>query len=148
MYTPEGDLLEGLSSNFFGIIGDTVYTAEEGVLSGTTRDFILALAAELGIAPAFMSDIEKGHRYPPSKEKLYELAKILHLSEADTNTMFDLAAAERENTVSPDLPEYIMNGSNVRVALRLARDKRIPDATWQKVIDMLEAEETKESQSE
>ena len=106
------------------------------------------LAAELGIAPAFMSDIEKGHRYPPSKEKLYELAKILHLSEADTNTMFDLAAAERENTVSPDLPEYIMNGSNVRVALRLARDKRIPDATWQKVIDMLEAEETKESQSE
>ena len=106
------------------------------------------LAAELGIAPAFMSDIEKGHRYPPSKEKLYELAKILHLSEADTNTMFDLAAAERENTVSPDLPEYNMTGSNVRVALRLARDKRIPDATWQKVIDMLEAEETKESQSE
>ncbi|MBR3409110.1 MAG: helix-turn-helix transcriptional regulator [Paludibacteraceae bacterium] len=106
------------------------------------------LAAELGIAPAFMSDIEKGHRYPPNKEKLYELARILHLSEADTNTMFDLAAAEKENTVSPDLPEYIMNGSNVRVALRLARDKGIPDAAWQKVIDMLEAEETKESRSE
>ena len=106
------------------------------------------LAAELGIAPAFMSDIEKGHRYPPSKEKLYELAKILHLSEVDTNTMFDLAAAEKENTVSPDLPEYIMNGSNVRVALRLARDKGIPDAAWQKVIDMLEAEEAKENQSE
>ena len=106
------------------------------------------LAAELGIAPAFMSDIEKGHRYPPNKEKLYDLARILHLSEADTNTMFDLAAAEKENTVSPDLPEYIMNGSNVRVALRLARDKGIPDAAWQKVIDMLEAEEAKENQSE
>ena len=26
------------------------------------------LAADLDIAPAFMSDIEKGHRYPPSKE--------------------------------------------------------------------------------
>ena len=54
MYTPEGDLLEGLSSNFFGIIGDTIYTAEEGVLSGTTRDFILALAAELDIPVRFV----------------------------------------------------------------------------------------------
>ena len=103
------------------------------------------LAAELGIAPAFMSDIEKGHRYPPNKEKLYELARILHLSEEDTNTMFDLAAGEKENAVSPDLPEYIMNGSNVRVALRLARAKGISDATWQKVIDFLEAEEAKEN---
>ena len=79
------------------------------------------------------------------EEKLYELARILHLSEADTNTMFDLAAGEKENAVSPDLPEYIMNGSNVRVALRLARDKGISDATWQKVIDFLEAEEAKEN---
>ena len=62
------------------------------------------LAAELEIAPAFMSDIEKGHRYPPNRDKLYDMARILHLSEEDTNTMFDLAAGERDNTVSPDLP--------------------------------------------
>lgn len=99
------------------------------------------LAGELNIAPAFMSDIEKGHRYPPGKEKLYEMARILRLSEEDTNTMFDLAAGERDNSVSPDLPEYIMNNSNVRVALRMARDKGTPDAVWQKVIDMLEKEE-------
>ena len=99
------------------------------------------LAGELNIAPAFMSDIEKGHRYPPGKEKLYEMARILRLSEEDTNTMFDLAAGERDNSVSPDLPEYIMNNSNVRVALRMARDKGTPDAVWQKVIDMLEQEE-------
>jgi len=53
------------------------------------------LAAELGIAPAFMSDIEKGHRYPPAKEKLYEMARILKLNEDETNRMFDLAAGER-----------------------------------------------------
>lgn len=99
------------------------------------------LAAELGIAPAFMSDIEKGHRYPPSREKLYEMARILHLSEDDTNTMFDLAAGERENTVSPDLPEYIMGNETVRTALRLARDSDTSDAVWQKVIDLLENEE-------
>ena len=99
------------------------------------------LAAELEIAPAFMSDIEKGHRYPPNKEKLYEMAKILRLSEADTDMMFDLAAGERDNTVSPDLPEYIMSNAKARVALRMARDCNASELTWQKVIEMLEQEE-------
>lgn len=101
------------------------------------------LAAELGIAPAFMSDIEKGNRYPPNKEKLYMMASVLKLSEEDTNKMFDLAAGERENTVSPDLPEYIMSNDKVRAALRLARDTENSDAVWQKVIDMLEENEEK-----
>jgi len=54
--------------------------------------------------------------------------------------MFDLAAGERDNTVSPDLPEYIMGNDNVRVALRVARDKGASDAAWQKVIELLEQE--------
>ena len=106
------------------------------------------MAAELNIAPAFMSDIEKGHRYPPNREKLYEMARILRLSEEDTDTMFDLAAGERDNTVSPDLPEYIMGNENVRVALRLARDKDVPDAAWKKVIDMLEQEDADKEQKD
>lgn len=58
MVSPNGDLLEGLSSNFFGIKNDTLYTAEEGVLSGTTRDFILHLAADLKI-PVIFEPIKK-----------------------------------------------------------------------------------------
>lgn len=104
------------------------------------------LAAELEIAPAFMSDIEKGHRYPPNRDKLYDMAKILHLSEEDTNTMFDLAAGERDNTVSPDLPEYIMGNEKARTALRMARDNNASEATWQKVIEMLEQEEKEQKQ--
>ncbi|MCF0228919.1 MAG: helix-turn-helix transcriptional regulator [Parasporobacterium sp.] len=100
------------------------------------------LAAELNIAPAFMSDIEKGHRYPPQREKLYEMAAILKLNEEDTNTMFDLAAGERENGIAPDLPEYIMGSPKARTALRMARDKGTSETVWQKVIDMLEQEET------
>lgn len=99
------------------------------------------LAAELGIAPAFMSDIEKGHRYPPAREKLEELAKLLQLSQEDTDKMFDLAAGERKNGISPDLPEYIMGSPNARTALRMARDKGADEKVWQKVIDMLEQEE-------
>jgi len=101
------------------------------------------LAAELGIAPAFMSDIEKGHRYPPNKEKLYEMARILHMTEEETNEMFDLAAGEKENGIAPDLPEYIMGNQAARTALRMARDKGSSDKLWQKVIEMLEQEEQK-----
>ncbi len=98
-------------------------------------------AAELDIAPAYMSDIEKGHRYPPDKDKLEVMVEILGLSGEEADLMYDLAAHEKENTVSPDLPEYIMGTEKARVALRLARDNGATDATWQKVIDMLEAEQ-------
>lgn len=49
MYDDKGDFLEGLSSNFYAVKDGKVYTAEEGVLSGTTRDFVLKIAKECGI---------------------------------------------------------------------------------------------------
>ena len=54
--------------------------------------------------------------------------------------MFDLAAQERENSVSSDLSDYIMGNDKVRVALRLARDSGAEEKEWQKVIEMLEQE--------
>lgn len=102
------------------------------------------LATLLEIAPAYMSDIEKGHRYPPDKDKLDALAKILELTDEEKHSMFDLAAGEKENTVSPDLPEYIMGTEKARVALRIARDNNVGDDTWQKMIQILE-EETKKN---
>lgn len=104
------------------------------------------LAAEIGIAPAFMSDIEKGHRYPPKKETLDKIVHALNLNEEDINKMFDLAAEEKDNTVSPDLPEYIMNNDKVRIALRLARDSDASDETWQKIIELLEKERSLNNQ--
>ena len=77
-------------------------------------------AAELDIAPAYMSDIEKGRRYPPDK-KLDEIAQILKLNETEKNSMLDLAAMAKTKTVSSDLPEYIMEKDLARVALRRAR---------------------------
>ena len=96
------------------------------------------LAAILDIAPSYMSDIEKGRRYPPDKEKLDEIAKHLMLSEDDKNLMFDLAAKEKENTISLDLPEYIMEKDLARVALRRARDGKLSDEGWQEVIDLID----------
>lgn len=106
-----------------------------------TNKTLRGLAAELDIAPAYMSDIEKGHRYPPDKEKLDIIVKVLSLSKDEVDLMFDLAAREKENSVSPDLPEYIMGNEKARVALRIARDNNASEETWQRVIDLLESED-------
>lgn len=94
-------------------------------------------AAELDIAPAYMSDIEKGRRYPPDK-KLDDIAQILKLNETEKNSMLDLAAMAKSKTVSSDLPEYIMEKDLARVALRRARDGKLSDEGWQEVIDLID----------
>ncbi len=98
------------------------------------------LAEELDIVPAYMSDIEKGRRYPPDKEKIYKIAEVLTLDQEETNTLFDLAAYSRANGVSPDLSDYVMGVDNLRIALRKARDINAGEDDWQRIIDMLEAE--------
>lgn len=99
------------------------------------------LATELEIAPAYMSDIEKGRRYPPEK-KLNDIAKILNLSMEEKDYLFDLAALAKENTVSSDLPEYIMEKDIVRVALRRARDCNLSDEGWKEILNLID-EKTK-----
>ena len=96
------------------------------------------LAEILNIAPAYMSDIENGHRYPPEKDKILKIAEALNLSQKDTDKLFDLAAGNKKNSVSPDIAEYIMEQDKSRVALRIARDKGAGEKEWEKIIRMLE----------
>jgi transcriptional regulator with XRE-family HTH domain len=93
-------------------------------------------AAELDIAPAYMSDIEKGRRYPPDK-KLDAIARILRLEGEDKEKLLDMAAMTRTKTVSPDLPEYIMEKDLARVALRRAKAGNLSDGGWQEVINLI-----------
>lgn len=44
-----GNLLEGVTSNFFAVIGGKLCTPEDNVLPGCTRIFILQKCQELGI---------------------------------------------------------------------------------------------------
>lgn len=48
-----GVVLEGLSSNFFGVRSGEIWTANEGVLSGITRKVILEICAIKGIVVHF-----------------------------------------------------------------------------------------------
>lgn len=99
------------------------------------------LAGLLDIAPAYMSDIENDHRYPPEKEKIYKIAEILQLSKEETNLMFDLAGKTKKNSVSPDIADYIMGQDKTRVALRLARDNGAGEKEWERIIRILEGKE-------
>ncbi len=46
----QGEILEGLSSNFFAIENGVIFTAGNGVLYGVTRNIVLKAAVESGIA--------------------------------------------------------------------------------------------------
>ena len=96
------------------------------------------LADILEISPAFLSDIENDHRYPPDKEKIYKIAEVLELSKEDTDLLFDLAAGNKKNSVSPDIADYIMAQEKSRVALRMARDMGAGEEEWEKIIQILE----------
>lgn len=49
MVRGDGLILEGLSSNFFGIRDGHVYTSEQGVLAGITRSVVLEICKEVSI---------------------------------------------------------------------------------------------------
>ncbi|HEY7412597.1 MAG TPA: aminotransferase class IV [Vicinamibacteria bacterium] len=70
----DGALLEGLSSNFFAVRGGRLYTEEERVLHGVTRDLVLEVAASVlpragraarleeagAIEEAFLTSVSRG----------------------------------------------------------------------------------------
>ncbi len=111
----------------------------------TFGDFIVAkrkeidlsarqLAMKLDISPVYMCDIEKGRKNAFSDELLEKMRSILCTSEKDSDMFYDLAAIAR-NTVSSDLPEYIMENELVRTALRKAKKNQISDEKWEKFIE-------------
>ena len=96
------------------------------------------MAGMINIAPAYLSDIEKGRRYPPDMEKLEAMVKVLKLNDEERYILFDLAG-QGKNTVSPDLPEFIMEEDLVRVALRKAKAKgKLDEKVWKELIEKLD----------
>ena len=97
------------------------------------------LAIKLDFSAVYICDIEKNRR-PVPDEILEKLPLLLHLNEAETEEMYDLAARSR-HTVSADLPEYIMEKDIVRAALRTATKHNVTDKQWEDFIRRI----TKES---
>ena len=91
------------------------------------------LAQLLDISPVYVCDFEKDRR-PVPDEILGKMRLVFLLSEEETGRMYDLAAIAK-NTVSADLPKYIMANELVRTALRKAQKDKSYDAKLQKFLE-------------
>lgn len=95
------------------------------------------MAAKLDLSPVYMSNIENDRRAAPAQEHLERMAMLLQLDKADREQMLDLAARSRQDRVSADLPDYIMDREIVRAALRTAKEADATDQEWQEFIDRI-----------
>ena len=64
------------------------------------------------------------------------ISAFLNLDKSEHELLLDLAAKSR-NTVSADLPDYIMEKDIVRAALRVAKEVDATDEEWQTFMKML-----------
>ena len=78
---------------------------------------------------SFIAEKRKAHKF-----NLRDTAK--HLDKSEYELLLDLAAKSR-NTVSADLPDYIMEKDIVRAALRVAKEVDATDEEWQTFMKML-----------
>jgi transcriptional regulator with XRE-family HTH domain len=96
---------------------------------------IRPMADKVGIAPGYLNDMESGRRSPLELEFLDKIVDILHLSDEDRETFYDLAGKARE-AAPPDLTGYINNTQKARVALRIAKESATDD-DWDWIIQEL-----------
>lgn len=112
------------------------------------KDLSLRRMAELlDFSPAYWSDIEKGRRNPPNLSKIEEIARLLGLSQEETETMIDMASEDRDE-IPMDLPDYIKDSDLARIALRKARKmdeiegkSDTTEKAWKEFIRALDNEE-------
>lgn len=95
-----------------------------------------AMAKLLDVTPQYYSDVEKGRRSALAPDKLDMLKNIFCLTDEENDFMYDLVG-KTKNTISPDLPDYIMERDYVRSALRLARDIDAGENDWKVLLDEL-----------
>ena len=80
-----------------------------------------------------VSLFERGKNDPPQGELLAKIAEALDLDGNEKITLYDYAAMPR-GTVPIDILEYFNEHKELRNAIRRAKEKKLTDADWQKMI--------------
>lgn len=102
------------------------------------RGFTLrGFADKVGIAPSYMSDIEKSKRNAPTQDILNKIADVLELTNDEQNMLLDLAATDKD-AIAQDLTNYVSENSAVRVALRKAKELKLGEEEWLQIIEEME----------
>lgn len=95
------------------------------------------LASISGISPMYICDMEKDRRPAPTDEVLERLANSLNIQAGAERARFYDLAAHSKNTVSLDLPDYIMEKDIVRAALRTAKEYDATDKEWEEFMERI-----------
>lgn len=101
---------------------------------------VRGLAAQLGITPAYVSDLEKGNRAAPRrnspKNLLERICELLITSDDDRHRYYDLAAESRDGQYD-ELNYYLQQHANARLALRVARDGGVTEDDWSMIAEQI-----------
>ncbi len=82
------------------------------------KDFtIRELANKLNISFTYLSDVEKGRAKAFKQETLKKIIEVLQLNKDKSDELNDLAG-ESQDTVAPDIAEYLKNHPEAVVAFR------------------------------
>lgn len=104
-----------------------------------SKDISLRRLAEvIGVSAPYLSDVERGRRNPLSAEYIELVADTLKLSPGEKTALFDAAAEFRGDAVAPDVILYASKHKTISVALRKARDMKLGDEEWLKIIEDME----------
>ena len=109
---------------------------DNGKLDYDHEEAIWDTAKHLNIAYGYLCDIEQSRRPAPNGDFVERISAFLNLDKSEHELLLDLAAKSR-NTVSADLPDYIMEKDIVRAALRVAKEVDATDEEWQTFMKML-----------
>ena len=94
----------------------------------------------IGVTPQFFSDIENRKRSVFTPERLDSLKKYLHLSDEQTDILYNKAAEARKTrcaAVPQDFSGYIVDREYVMAALRTAKSLDADRNDWQQFVDDL-----------
>ena len=97
-------------------------------------------AIAIGVTPQFFSDIENRKRSVFTPERLDSLKKYLHLSDEQTDILYNKAAEARKARcayVPQDFSGYIVDREYVMAALRTAKSLDADRNDWQQFVDDL-----------
>ena len=88
-----------------------------------------ALADILGISPAYLSDVEKGRRYPFSFDILKKISSALSISKEDERKMFDYAGVSK-GSAPPDVCECLRTSPSAVAFFREAMERYCAGCGW------------------
>jgi branched-chain amino acid aminotransferase len=97
LLSPTGEILEGLSSNFFAIVDGNIYTTGKGVLRGVTRQIVINVAKKADIPVIY-------HRVNLTQVKAFEECFITSTSRG----ILPVTSIDHK-TIGPGIPGPITN---------------------------------------